>query len=78
MIQAATAISGDDLQRLKAERLRAEEAVSAIAQATPTIHLEPQQTLTRHSYTHSLHSKGTAGTLTPAEPMCVRYYAQTL
>jgi len=51
MIQAATAISGDDLQRLKAERLRAEQAVSAIAQATPTVHPEPQQSYTTLVYT---------------------------
>ena len=51
MIQAATAISGDDLQRLKAERLRAEQAVSAIAQATPTVHPEPHSRAIPHSCT---------------------------
>ena len=77
IIQAATAISGDDLQRLKAERLRAEQVVSAIAQATPTVHPEPQQSYTPHSYTLASLEGYRRGTMTPAEPLCVRYYAQT-
>ena len=74
MIQAATAISGDDLQRLKAERLRAEQAVSAIAQG----YTHYASRTAADSYTTLAHTLASlegyrAGTLTPAEPIVCAY-----